>query len=184
MNIIVFDLEATCWEGATPNRSEIIEIGAVKFNPAGEKLDEFDVLIRPQIHPELSAFCTELTTITQAMLEDAPSYPEAERAFRQWIGEGPSPYLLLSWGAYDRKQLHSDAELHQLDSAWIDHHLNLKTAHCKLRNLKRPMGMKRALALEGLDLLGTHHRGIDDARNIGSIFQKYVAEWPFLRELS
>ncbi|WP_255512454.1 hypothetical protein [Flagellimonas sp. S3867] len=33
--------------------------------------------------------------------------------------------------------------------------------------------MRRALNREGLNLEGTHHRGIDDARNISKIFKAY-----------
>ncbi len=32
-------------------------------------------------------------------------------------------------------------------------------------------GMKKAMAILNLDLNGTHHRGIDDARNIAKILQ-------------
>jgi 3'-5' exoribonuclease 1 len=39
--------------------------------------------------------------------------------------------------------------------------------------------MKNALELEGLKLDGTHHRGIDDARNIAKVFIKYFDKWTF-----
>ena len=39
--------------------------------------------------------------------------------------------------------------------------------------------MKWALEKEKIQLEGTHHRGIDDARNIAKIFIKYFEEWDF-----
>lgn len=39
--------------------------------------------------------------------------------------------------------------------------------------------MKNALKNEGLTLEGTHHRDIDDARNIAKIFLKYFGQWTF-----
>jgi DNA polymerase III alpha subunit (gram-positive type) len=40
-----------------------------------------------QHHPTLSAFCTNLTGITQDQVDSAPEFPEAFRAFRQWLAE-------------------------------------------------------------------------------------------------
>lgn len=37
--------------------------------------------------------------------------------------------------------------------------------------------MNGALKKEGLKLDGTHHRGIDDARNITKIFKAYFEQW-------
>ena len=41
------------------------------------------------------------------------------------------------------------------------------------------MGMKNALEFDKLKLDGTHHRGIDDAKNIAKIFIKYFEQWEF-----
>ena len=50
-------------------------------------------------------------------------------------------------------------------------HINLKRVYKEVRKLKREVGMKKALCLEKIDLDGTHHRGIDDAKNIAKIFK-------------
>ena len=64
MNFIIYDIEATCWRGMPPGLiQETIEIGAVKCNYYGEPLGEFSRFIRPQINPELSLFCRQLTNI-------------------------------------------------------------------------------------------------------------------------
>ncbi|MEM6770128.1 MAG: 3'-5' exonuclease, partial [Bacteroidota bacterium] len=64
-----------------------------------------------------------------------------------------------------------------LDKKWVNRHISVKHQHHKLAETRRPLGMASALALEGFPLLGTHHRGIDDARNIAKIFQKYFGRW-------
>jgi len=43
--------------------------------------------------------------------------------------------------------------------------------------LDKPIGMKAALSYEGIELDGTHHRGIDDARNITKIFLENLDKW-------
>lgn len=175
MNYIIFDLEATCWEKKSPGqRNEIIEIGALKFTETGEKVDEFCAFILPKLNPVLSSFCKELTHIPQTDIDAAKRYPEVLQAFQDWIGDD---YLLCSWGQYDRNQLKSDCELHNLPHEWVEQHISLKHQHPSVRGKGRPMGMKRALEVEGFQLDGTHHRGIDDARNISKIFLKYLGQW-------
>ncbi|MCI0413076.1 hypothetical protein L0222_09775, partial [bacterium] len=55
-----------------------------------------------------------------------------------------------------------------LPEIFVNRHLNLKAAFARLRGIKR-CGMAAALNILGIPLLGQHHRGIDDARNIARI---------------
>ena len=50
-------------------------------------------------------------------------------------------------------------------------HLNIKQVFADWKSVRR-CGMTAALDLLGLPLAGTHHRGIDDARNIARIVQR------------
>lgn len=179
MNYIVFDLEATCWEGKDTCRNETIEIGAVLINEAREVVSEFEQFVKPTKHPELSDFCTQLTSITQAQIDHAPLFEQAAQRFRDWFGYGKDDYILCSWGFYDRVQLKNDSELRGLDYAWSERHISLKHQYKDIVGIRKPIGMKNALKREGMTLDGTHHRGIDDARNISKIFIKYFSEWNF-----
>ncbi len=177
MNYIIVDLEATCWEGHDKSRNETIEIGAVLINEHGQFLSEFESFVKPIKFPILSDFCKSLTSISQKDVDGAPYFYEAIEDFKKWFGHGETDYVICSWGFYDRKQFESDCELHHLDIEWLKPHISLKHQHGKLARQKRALGMKRALELEGLSLEGTHHRGIDDARNIAKIFVKYLGQW-------
>jgi inhibitor of KinA sporulation pathway (predicted exonuclease) len=83
--LLVVDLEATCWERQTTpagepqavHNMEIIELGCALATRAGTLLDSRSFLVRPTRFPQLSEFCTTLTSITQSMVDDAPTYPEA-----------------------------------------------------------------------------------------------------------
>ncbi len=176
MKYIVFDLEATCWKNKTDRRREIIEIGAVKVDENSKVLDEFNCFIKPVIHPMLSDFCKELTTIDQREIDSAGFFPEAISQFRRWI-DIDEEYVLCSWGFYDKKQLENDSDLHQLDKYWIGSHVSLKHQHAKIKKLKRPVGLSNAMAGENIKPQGIHHRGIDDAKNISKIFVKYFDKW-------
>ena len=86
MNYIVYDLEATCWNGhAAADMQEIIEIGAVLINPYGEIEKEFSRFVKPKLAPTLSMYCKELTSITQAQVDRAEDFDEVIHDFKHWI---------------------------------------------------------------------------------------------------
>ncbi|MCH2043039.1 MAG: exonuclease domain-containing protein [Saprospiraceae bacterium] len=175
MKYIVLDLEATCWQEKTGKQNEIIEIGAVAIDEDREVLDEFNAFVRPTLHPTLSTFCTELTSIQQHDVDQADTFPTVITQFWDWIAT--KDYYLCSWGHYDRIQFKNDCELHDLDTKWLVPHISLKHQYSEIKFTRKRFGMKRALQREGFSLDGTHHRGIDDARNISKLFLMYFDFW-------
>ena len=170
---LVIDLEATCDDqGAVPRHEmETIEIGAVLCDPKTlVPIDEFQTFIRPVRHPQLTEFCTELTSITQSMVDDAPGFAEAIDALRRFMDR--RPVLFCSWGAYDKRQLQQDADFHGLRLPLGSRHLNLKQAFSDALGKKKRFGMSHALKMMDIELEGTHHRGIDDARNIAKLLPR------------
>lgn len=171
MRYVVVDLEATCWErGGSPDRMEIIEIGSVLLESSrGPASREFGAFVRPVASPQLSEFCTRLTSIRQEDVDSADTFPEVFRRYLDWIG--PEPFTLCSWGAYDLNQFRKDCRRHGIElPPAFERHVNLKQEHSRIRRV-RPMGMSKALASEKIPLEGTHHRGLDDARNIAKLAQ-------------
>ncbi len=179
MNFIVFDLEATCWQNRPPQTQEIIEIGALKFNEYSEYVDYFSRFVKPVIHPNLSPFCTELTTIQQKDVDRADKFPKVIEDFQDWVEIFDEDYLLCAWGDFDRKMLIKDCELHNMEPEWAESFIDLKAQYREIRRLRHPIGLKKALQLEGFGFTGTPHRGIDDAENTGKIFQKFFDEWRY-----
>ena len=181
MNFIVFDLEATCWQGSPPGLvQEIIEIGAYKVNRYGEVKGTFNRFIRPVVNPYLSAFCQELTSIRQADVDRAKTFPSVIEDFQDWAEIWEEEYLLCSWGGFDQRMLISDCRLHRLEHEWTAPHLNLKYQYHQIKRLQKKMrGLKSAVEAEGFDFSGTHHRGIDDAANLTRIFIKFLDDWQY-----
>jgi len=174
--LLIVDLEATCWERGAhrPLEMETIEIGAVRVDPVHpERVREFQCFVRPLRHPELSAFCTRLTTIRQAEVDAAEPFARAFPRFVEWLGE-PREVLFASWGEYDRVQLLRDCAAHRV--AYPFHgHWNLK--RYVARKLGRGAGaMDARLAELGLALEGTHHRGLDDARNLWRLLRRAAGD--------
>ncbi|MGH1338012.1 MAG: exonuclease domain-containing protein [Aureispira sp.] len=183
MNYIIYDLEATCWETDLETRGkrrEIIEIGGVLLNERGEFQSQFESFVQPVIHPMLSDFCQQLTTISQVEVNQADKFPEVIEDFQDWIGlHDGEEYLLCSWGFFDRSALMKDCQYHKLEDKWAKKHISLKEQYPRIKNMGRAVGMNKALKLEGFEFEGTMHRGIDDAINLTKIFKKYLNLWRY-----
>lgn len=179
-NYIIFDLEATCWEGSSKGRlNEIIEIGAVKLDENLNEVDCFQCFVKPTQNPELSEFCTKLTSITQKDIENAPYFDEAMLQFEDWITKNTDEVKLLSWGKYDKNQITTEANAKGYNGRilqLLNNHHSLKHEFAAFRQIKL-CGMSGALWMLGIELKGTHHRGIDDAKNIAEIFKAVYPEW-------
>ncbi|GJM32549.1 MAG: exonuclease [Saprospiraceae bacterium] len=180
MNFIIYDIEATCWEGNPMSRvQEVIEIGAVRINQFGEYEGEFNRFIKPILHPNLSLFCRQLTSIEQENINRADQFPAVIEDFQDWAEMFDDEYMLCSWGNFDKKILIQDCQLHDLDYDWAESHINIRRQYHEIKRLHRTRGLKSSVTKEGFDFTGNHHRGIDDAKNLAKIFGKYLDEWRY-----
>ena len=174
---LIIDLEATCCKERTITRDkmEIIEIGAVMVDEKTLKVvDEYELFIKPILNPTLTTFCKTLTTITQEDVDSAMDYQEALEDFKNWFSKYDD-FLFCSWGDYDKSQFLQDCKLHGVEYPFSDEHLNIKKEFAKVQGVK-PCGLDEALAHVNLELVGTHHRGIDDARNMACLMPFIVGK--------
>lgn len=181
LNYLILDIEATCWKDSPPAdpRPEVIELGAFRVNELGEVRGKFSRFVKPVLNPTLSGFCTQLTTIEQVDVNRARTFPQIIAEFLEWGHIDEEEYKLCSWGNFDRKILAANCELHGLDPDWTSEHANLKEIYMKMRRFRQSIGLRRAIDKEGMDWVGTPHRGISDAENLTNLFLKYQTEWGF-----
>jgi len=174
--ILVVDLESTCWKGAPPpgQDNEIIEIGLCVLDVAsGERLDNPSILVRP-LHSTVSQYCTELTTLTQADVDFGISLRDACRILEEKYNS--KERLWASYGDYDRKQFKKECRAHNIDYPFGDGHINVKSLFAVVRNLPQEVPLDVALKHLGFPLEGTHHRGGDDAWNIARILAEILLQ--------
>ncbi|MGL4463994.1 MAG: exonuclease domain-containing protein [Planctomycetia bacterium] len=185
MEYVVVDLEATCWSGRFDRlRMEVIEIGAVRLPKAGGPPDgEFARFVRPLVEPTLSDYCRTLTSIRQEDVDAAPLFAAVMPELAAWAEAGAfgatagRPFVFCSWGAFDKRQLELDCRRHGLTPPdWLGRHLNLKDLFAKHHGVQ-PCGMAEALQTVGMPLVGTHHRAVDDARNIARLAALLLPRW-------
>lgn len=168
----VIDVESTCWEPPETQPQdeiqEIIEVGiAVVDIKKLSILSNKSILVKPQ-RSKVSLFCTKLTTLTQETVDVGISFDDACKILE---GEfDASKRTFVSWGDFDRKMFQKNCDDYNVPYPFGPRHLNLKNCFTMLHGLDREPGMDRALEHINLKLDGTHHRGVDDARNIGNIF--------------
>lgn len=169
--VLVIDVESTCWE--LPEKpghgefSEIIEIGLAVVDTDKLVIEHNEgILVSPQ-SSRVSKFCTKLTTLTQGMVDKGVTFQEAMKRLQTEFHSGDRTFI--SWGDYDRKMFEKNCHDYGVRYPFGPRHMNLKNSFTILNGLSREPGMDHALDHLKLKLDGTHHRGVDDARNIANI---------------
>ena len=169
-HILVIDIEATCWpRGQRPcgQENEPIEIGLCVLDTGTlERLEKRSILIRPT-RSKVSAFCTELTTLTQAQVDKGITFAEACKILREEYNAPALPWA--SFGDYDRTALQQAADKERVDSPLGRTHVNVRALLTLAAGMKQEPELPFALDHVGLRMEGTHHRGHDDAWNIAGV---------------
>lgn len=173
--ILVIDVEATCWPGAPPEgqESEIIEIGICTLEVAsGERLDKRSILVKPE-RSKVSEFCTQLTSLTQKQVnKQGISFKQACSLLeREYISK---KRVWASYGEYDRNLFERQCALRRVDYPFSAGHINVKSLFGIMHALPYEVGMARAMQMCGLEIEGHHHRGVDDAWNIARLLAKLI----------
>jgi 3'-5' exoribonuclease 1 len=180
MQFLILDLEATCWQGnAMDRRSEIIELAAFRVNRYGEWIDQFQSFVRPIDHPRLSAYCTELTTITQEQVNKAKTFHQVFESFQDWLELEDSTQLICTWGGKDIDIIKAECHRHRYDTSFLPSSINLKAQYARIYRLPKEIGLLKALEHNEIEFEGTPHRAIDDAYNTARLFLQFIDRWQY-----
>lgn len=162
-DFICFDLETT---GLSPNAERITEIGAVRIHN-GEVTERFNTFVDPE--KPIPAKITELTGITDEMVQGAPKEEEAVRAFFEFCGE--DAILVAHNASFDTSFLRAACGRHQMEFpyVYID---TVAMCRAMLRDIKNCKldTVAKYLKLKPFN----HHRACDDAAVLGEIFLNLI----------
>jgi inhibitor of KinA sporulation pathway (predicted exonuclease) len=176
-HLLIVDVESTCWEGPPPpgQESEIIEIGVCLLEVAsGLRQGKRSLLVRPE-RSTVSAFCTQLTGLTQEQVNGGISFAEACALLQQEYAS--SEWVWASYGDYDRLQFERQCRSHQVRYPFGPSHVNIKVLVALFEALPHEVGMVAALRRLHLPLEGVHHRAADDAWNIAGLFGELLSRY-------
>lgn len=174
-HVLVIDIESTCWDGGFPPRgqtNDIIEIGLTPLElSTGRRLEKRSILVRPE-RSKVSPFCTQLTTLTQEQVDAGIRFKDACKILEdEYLSQ---ERLWGSYGDYDRRQFDKQCRDEGVRYPFGPSHLNIKTLCAMALRQPNEVGLPQAMALLGLKLEGTHHRGHDDAWNIAAVFAELM----------
>ena len=172
-SLIVVDLECTCWDSIPPpdEKQEIIEIGIASIDIDSLKITrKLSILVKPTVS-KVSPFCTGLTTLTQEQLDkEGVSFADACMLLRSTFRSKTTTWA--SFGDFDRNMFHKQCaypEFEHVAYPFGSSHINIKNLYALVNKLPKEANMQTVLDLEEMELIGTHHRGVDDAVNIAMI---------------
>ena len=125
--VCALDFEATCDHPIQLAQPEIIEFPSVLLELQGDGnyivKSQFQQYVRPQINPILTAFCTDLTGISQAKIDTGITFIEALSLHHKWltdcIGTDPNDmdhtqFIIVTCGDWDiRTMLPGQARISQ-----------------------------------------------------------------------
>ena len=169
---IFLDLEATCAKdnGFARSERETIEIGAVALDAGRAVVGEFQEYIRPVHHRTLTAFCTELTGITQRQVDAAAFFPHVFARFSAWVAMFDDAFI-FSWGHYDRKQLVQDCRRHEITYDLPKGFADFKNLFFKKQKLLPRQGLELTLSGLGMRFEGRPHSALSDTKNTARLFR-------------
>ncbi|HFD1833901.1 TPA: PolC-type DNA polymerase III [Clostridium perfringens] len=156
---VVFDIETT---GFSSKNDKIIEIGAVKLKD-GEIVDSFSTFVDPKVN--IPYKITELTSITQNMVNGQPTIDEVLPKFMEFVGDS---VLVAHNAAFDvgfiKKNLMDMGKTLKnpvMDTVPLARYLYPDLKKVKLNLVAKHLGIS----------LENHHRAVDDAKATAEILK-------------
>lgn len=173
--LCILDFEATCDrdKSFTPSH-EIIEFPSVLLELVDGRyqvVSEFQEFCRPIYNIKLTPFCKELTGITQEQVSKGADFPDVLKRHQAWLDQYTNLNLedtmIVTCGRWDLVEMLPEESRRWLTKPHQIYHrvINIKDAFLHQYGPFRG-GMAPMLTYMGIELLGRHHSGIDDCRNI------------------
>jgi inhibitor of KinA sporulation pathway (predicted exonuclease) len=178
--LFILDFEAQCDDNSKLICQEIIEFPVVVIDVKKLSMNSkvFHTYVRPTVYPKLFPFCTELTGITQDQVDNGKDIAQVLTDFDIFIQTdfANSKFAIVTCGDWDLKTclkneaIYKNIELKTYFEQWI----NIKRVFADYIKSKHRSSMVDMLSYLDLPLVGRHHSGIDDAKNIAAIALKIL----------
>lgn len=150
---------------------EIIQFGAVMLDEKLNFIDEFACFVKPQ-YGELTPEMTELTGITQDMLEHQGGFIKVFADFLKWLGD--EDYRIYSWSGNDLFQLRNEVKLKKFplkQSRIFENWVDFQRIFTRAARLPHNPALSKALELMQTEFVGSMHFADADAYNTARLFR-------------
>lgn len=181
--LLIIDYEATCTSLNVNFKHEIIEFPMVLVDVEKKEIvDKFQAYCKPTINPRLTEFCTELTGITQEMVDKAEKFPVVFQQAEEWmrnhglLGQSGNrrnrqKFVVVCDGPWDMSRfLFSQCDYSDIPfPRWAYNWVNLRRRYLSFYDCKKVHGLVGMLEMLGMTFEGQLHCGLDDSYNIARI---------------
>ncbi|GMT25223.1 hypothetical protein PFISCL1PPCAC_16520 [Pristionchus fissidentatus] len=183
--LVAMDIEATCESEINDvnYQHETIELPAVLVDcDTFTIIDKFRTYVKPEINPKISEFCTNLTHISQADVDAAPTFPEAWSRLLEWMSRhgmmGTDPeasFAVVTDGPNDVQHFlqRSFLQYNMVIPHEFRHFINVKKIfEQRIETLIKGDGrtsIAKMCQRLGIEMEGMAHEGIMDAINVAQI---------------
>lgn len=176
---VILDFEATCMKDKLIRPQEIIEFPSVIIEINQNKIiSEFQEYIKPVYNPILTDFCTDLTGITQKIIDNGKDLKTVVKLYNSWLfqnGLTIDNFIIVTCGNWDLRDIYqSQCKLSKIK---IDKHftrwINAKNIFEKFYG-KKSGSQSEMLNHLSIKQVGRAHSGIDDCRNLSLIMMKTI----------
>ncbi|CAL8089332.1 unnamed protein product [Calicophoron daubneyi] len=193
--LLIIDLEATCdfqerRQTFPEYPHEIIEFPVLLYDTRTRRcVSIFHAYCRPKLKPDLSAFCTGLTHISQTVVDNAHPFPHVLAEIENWLFHkhklsGVRCAVVCDCGADMGKFMRIQCRLNEIPlPSWATVWINLSKAFRTFYKVSPRHRVTLSTMLRDLSLMfvGQQHRGLDDAINILRVVRTMLADGCLLR---
>jgi len=159
--LLILDFEAQCSNTEKLKVQEIIEFPIILYDIKQRTITNifFHHYIRPEEFPIISQFCTELTGITQEIVDNGIFLKDALDKFDEFLNEnklGPLRFTFVTCGDWDLQQcLRKEAKFKKISlKDYFKNWINVKKVFYDYQGFKENLGMTTMLDKLGLKLEG------------------------------
>lgn len=181
VELILYDTEFTAWPGSNRRgwnqpweHKELIQLAAVRVSYTRQSatvVGSFNELIKPSINPQLSDYISQLTGISQHMLDEmGVDFASALASFMQFCQQsthgGSNPLPCYAWGL-DAEILVENCQLYQIaPPPCLPHFANLKALAKRLQLPAADANSGELAHRLQLSLQGHQHNALYDVKSL------------------
>jgi len=166
--IIVFDLEATCWEGRENAYKwrEVISLGACILDlKTLEISDKFHMVCKPE-RTEISEYCTRITGITKEQVENAVDFEFMCKSIMDKFNT--KSYPCAAWGN-DNDFLRYECRDKDCKYPFSNEYINISLLYSVLTGKGHNNGLERSLGELKYEFEGEKHDPYWDSVNAARV---------------
>lgn len=179
MDYIILDLE---WNQSAKGKRfekkeipfEIIQIGAVKLNEAGEVTETLNQIIRPRVYPRLHSAVKEVVALSEKELKNGMTFQEAFVGLMKFCGDD---YIFCTWGSQDLWQLQQNMQYYHIENAFpkvMKYYDVQKLFSIVFEDGKLRRTVEHAVDVFAMDKDLAFHSAVNDARYVARIFRNLM----------